>query len=565
MMSWLNKLGWILLALDLGLMDSIFWFVNNHGTGCYQFPFFSMIGCQSPARSWEIAFILAIAAAAMIDLGREPKKLSHHWAPASGEGRKPVNPASSAADTSEQTTASRFLSRLLSRSPGVAGPARGALDPAGRVSNKAQTGRLPSFKMPRGTILLLSLTLLSLFASRIPPAHAVTSQDYQTFIAPYASRLESLRAYMMLPPDPTRAVHPKIGINSVYSLVQGDYVCGGYKPLASSLNNNDLLASKDLDYLNLQQGIHSAIENSTRFWLSQTWNNTMPVGFAGGTGPYASSWACTHITALATWTYPCLDKHELEFGTGSPCMTKILASCALSAGEEAFITSQAGITMIVESGVNGSCLSSAKTSLNDLAPYINWLWLHNAGGERAQAVSLFNATITNWTPTAGTGYGNSVGGCFSAPYGPNPTSNVAKVRDLGFWLDTARATGLWNSSSLALSVTQQVLNQLWGMQQPTGEIAVDYPANSPAPCGFPSSTYPKDSGESDGVTLAAFDVRLPCWFGTLQSCTTGSTSGGTVNNTTNYTTIAAVAGVATAGGVGAIALRARRYRPGRRA
>jgi len=330
----------------------------------------------------------------------------------------------------------------------------------------------------------------------------VGPSDFSVFLAPYSRNIEALRAYMMAPPNPAQTPFAKIGLNPVYGLVQGDYVCGGYQPLASSLNNNDLMASKGLDYLNMLKGINSSIEKTTRFYLSQTWNNTEPQG-----------WACTSITPQPTWTYACNDKHELLFGTASPCYQTIVSTCGTSGGAEAFITSHTGIQMIIESGVNGSCLSASKTSLNDLAMFINFLWLKGDPPSLLQARQIFNATLANWTATPGTGLNATVGGCFSAPYGPNPSGGVARARDLGFWLDMARGTGLWNTGTLARTVSQQVVNQIWAQQKPDGSIAVDYPTTSPAPCGGTSSTYPKDSGESDGLTIAAFDARVPGWFG----------------------------------------------------
>ena len=325
--------------------------------------------------------------------------------------------------------------------------------------------------------------------------------DYSMFVGPYLSNIEMLRAYLMQPPNPNQSGHSKIGLNPAYGLIQGDYVCGGYQSLGSSLNNNDLMAAKGLDYLNSLKGINSTIEANTRMYLAMRWNNTQPPG-----------WACTAIMAQSTWTYTCTDKHELLFGTASPCYQTIITSCATSNGGEAFITSYQGVQMVVESGVGGSCLSSGG-ALNNLAPYINFLWLKGDPASILLAKQIFDQTLTNWTPTSATGIGGTIGGCFSSPYGPNPAGGaVARTRDLGFWLNMARATGLWNSSSLALNVTQEVVNQIWAQQKPDGSIAVDYPNTDPAPCGGTSSTYPKDSGESDGLTIAAFDSRVPQWF-----------------------------------------------------
>jgi len=346
------------------------------------------------------------------------------------------------------------------------------------------------------------MTTESLLPSPRAYQTAVANTDYALFVAPYLTNIEQLRAYMMLPPNPNQTGKAKIGLNPSYDLVQGDYVCGGYQPLGSSLNNNDLMASKGLDYLNSLKGINSTIEANTRMYLAMQWNNTQPPG-----------WACTSIMTQSTWTYQCTDKHELLFGTASPCYQTIISACATAGGSEAFITTYQGVQMIVESGVGGNCLSSGG-ALNDLAPFINFLWLKGDAASILQARQIFNQTLANWTPTQGTGLSGSIGGCFSTPYGPNPTGGgVARTRDLGFWLNMARATGLWNSSRLAFNVTQQVVNQIWGQQKADGSIAVDYPNSNPAPCGGTSSTYPKDSGESDGLIIAAFDPRVPQWFG----------------------------------------------------
>ena len=61
----LNRLGWLLLGLSLGLSDELM----QYGDGaCYQFPYMSHFGCLSKAYSWEIAFVLILISAALISI-----------------------------------------------------------------------------------------------------------------------------------------------------------------------------------------------------------------------------------------------------------------------------------------------------------------------------------------------------------------------------------------------------------------------------------------------------------------------------------------------------------------
>ena len=56
------------------------------------------------------------------------------------------------------------------------------------------------------------------------------------------------------------------------------------------------------------------------------------------------------------------------------------------------------------------------------------------------------------------------------------------------------------------TVTQQVVNELWGLQQPDGGLA--------ASGGGPGCKLGQEIAESGGEAILAFDPRVLSWFGT---------------------------------------------------
>ena len=118
---------------------------------------------------------------------------------------------------------------------------------------------------------------------------------------------------------------------------------------------------------------------------------------------------------------------------------------------------------------------------------------------------MFDATLRGWTPTPGTGIASSTGGYFNDTFDSGPDQGHCKSsRALAYWIEMARATEFWNSSSVSRQTAFQVTNELWAHQLPDGGISVNYPG---------CKNQLKDSGESSGLTLLAFDPRVPSWFG----------------------------------------------------
>jgi len=58
--------GYLLFGLSLGLADSVMQWGIGGAFNCYQFPYYSFIGCLDVSHSWEVVFILLIVAAGMI-------------------------------------------------------------------------------------------------------------------------------------------------------------------------------------------------------------------------------------------------------------------------------------------------------------------------------------------------------------------------------------------------------------------------------------------------------------------------------------------------------------------
>ena len=295
----------------------------------------------------------------------------------------------------------------------------------------------------------------------------------------------------MSPPNPnqTNPDWPKIGYNSTIGLIQGDYLCGGYK-IDFTLDDPNLFTGAALDYLNALNGIHTTIENNTRYYLSQTFATTYPIGWGGCAAPLGNS---------TTWSYQGNDRRELLFGTNSPNFSIVVRDCVRQPNGYVFRMVDGSYPIVTE--VPGKCVSFSASEpvgpLNLYSVYINFLWLNS---QFSEAEALFNKTPPLWNPTPGTGINYTTGGYFT-----NQTSSNGcyDTRALAYWLEMARATQLWDSSNQSRAVAQQVANELWAHQNPDGSISVNYPS-----CGKSD----RDSGESDGLVLMAFDAQVPYWF-----------------------------------------------------
>jgi hypothetical protein len=331
---------------------------------------------------------------------------------------------------------------------------------------------------------------------------STTTPDYLTFIAPYLSNEESVRSYLASPPNPTHQPFPKIGYNSAIGMIEGDYLCGGYKDDFTLIDPNRI-AGFTFDYLNAQRGITTDVNSTTLSFLHMDFNERYP----------SSAWAASGCASRVPvpFTYTNNDRREFLFGKVTPAYPDDTRDCVRSTNGEVFLTPQ--ISPPVPTEVPGSCIRAptptSPVAMNFEALYINFLWLRNIGTDRSKATALFKSTLSGWTATSGTGLGGSAGGFFNSALDPGTCKST---RTLGYWLEAARATGLWDVSTKSRAVAHEVANQIWGNQNPDGSIKVGYPGPFITTSGCSSS---RDSGESDGLTLIAFDPRVPYWFGTL--------------------------------------------------
>jgi hypothetical protein len=331
---------------------------------------------------------------------------------------------------------------------------------------------------------------------------STTTPDYQTFIAPYLSNEESLRSYLASPPNPSRLPFPKIGYNSAIGMIEGAYLCGGYKDAFTLIDPNRIVGFT-FDYLNAQKGITTQVNSTTLSFLHMDFDERYP----------NSTWASSGCasTVPVPFTYTNNDRREFLFGKVTPAYPKDTMDCVRSPNGEVFSTPQ--ISSPVPTEVPGSCIvaptPTSPAPINLEAVYINFLWLRNIGTDRSIATSLFTSTLSGWTATSGTGLDGSTGGFFNSNLDPGSCKTTSI---LAYWLEMARATGLWDISTMSRAVAHEVVNQIWGNQNPDGSIKVVYPAPFTTTSGCSSS---RDSGQSDGLTLIAFDPRVPYWFGTL--------------------------------------------------
>ncbi len=329
-----------------------------------------------------------------------------------------------------------------------------------------------------------------------------TAQDYNQFIAPYFSNIEKVREWMMAN---YTGGSGDVGYNASMGAIQGDNLCGGHIGNDITLDDPNFVAANTLDYLNAQLGSHTRITQTINSYLSLAFTPKYPPGFSD----------CAD-TGVTSWTYngnpP--NKREFLFGSASQYYPADLQDCVRNDGTYVFNV-QYPVVLAVEVPNTNCVVDSTGGQMNELSPYIDYLWLKGHSSSQgaasvSQAKKLFNNTITNWT-TYNLPNGQ-IGGYWQEPFGNglycNGTGkgNTSKTRDLVFWLETARATGLWAENATTKRVAQQVENQLWYNQEPNGQIWADYIGPNCGPGG--------GSAESSAVALIATDPRLPTWFNT---------------------------------------------------
>jgi hypothetical protein len=309
------------------------------------------------------------------------------------------------------------------------------------------------------------------------------TSDYAFFIQPNLARIELVREWFMSPFD---LATNKAGYDPSYDLIRGGFWSGGFQNGFVLIDTN-LIVANTLDYLNAKKGITSNITGSLAGWLTNTTfidpsNNQIAV-------------------------YNGQDRREIMFGTELPCVMEDSGQTFYAPGHT--LSDPVPITAAIPTG----CATTQPQSMN---VYALWIELYYLEGKVSQAKQMFYNTINSWTSTPGTGINGTTGGYFSDTYDSGPDQGKChSSRTLGYWLDMVRATGFWDLSQQTREISLQAMDELWNHQQSNGGIMVNYPG-----CGSPD----KDSGESSGLTLAAFDPRLPAWFGQSNSSVTASST-----------------------------------------
>ena len=268
--------------------------------------------------------------------------------------------------------------------------------------------------------------------------------------------------------SPFNLADEKSGYDPNFGMIRGGYWGGGFQN-GFVLIDTQLILAKSLDYFNAQAGVHTDIEGKLRVWL----NSTFVDPSTGMTGTYNGD-----------------DRREIMFGTVLNCVNE-------DSGQVYYVQ---GHTLSdadpITTALPVACSESTGGAMNT---YALWIELYYLKGDLQTATSMFMNTIGAWTPTPGTGIGGSTGGYFS---GSLDQGTCKSSRSLGYWLEMARATGFWNTNSQTKEVALEVMDELWAHQSSDGGILVSYPN-----CGGA-----KESGESSGLALIAFDPRVPSWF-----------------------------------------------------
>lgn len=294
-----------------------------------------------------------------------------------------------------------------------------------------------------------------------------TNADYSFFLAPNLARIIALREWFM---TPFNASDQKAGYDPVFGMIRGGYWGGGFQNGFVLIDSNLILA-KSLDYFNALDGESTDIEGNMMHWLS---NTTFVDPTTGQTATYSGN-----------------DRREIMFGN--------LEQCVMDDSGQVFYAPgfTPGDPVQITTALPTSCDSGSTGSMNIYAIQIELTYLE---GNTNLAQQMFEATMSGWTPTSGTGLGGSVGGYFNNSF---DGGNCKSSRTLGYWLEMARATGFWSLDAQSKTMAQQVMNELWAHQLPDGSVSVDYPG-----CGNDNRASP----ESSGLALVAFDPRVPLWF-----------------------------------------------------
>ncbi len=302
--------------------------------------------------------------------------------------------------------------------------------------------------------------------------------DYSFFVTPNAQRVEAVREWLMQPYVPTSG--KSFGYDNATGLIAGGYWPGygnfsdGYHNGAVLIDTN-LLLGESLDYLNAQKGISTSIEATTLKWLDNT-------SFIDPAQPGANA------------TYQGNDRREILFGKVVSCVY-VTASQIWYAPNHTLSDPSPIVTALPT-----TCSQDQPNSLELFAP---WIDLDYIDGNRTQSLTDFMYTVENWTPTPDTGVNSTTGGHFNSIL--DPASPCSTSRVLALWLEAARATDFWDISPNTRTVAQEVMNELWSLQQPDGGLA--------ATGGAPGCKLGQVIPESGGEAILAFDPRVPSWFG----------------------------------------------------
>ena len=297
------------------------------------------------------------------------------------------------------------------------------------------------------------------------------SADYAFFVQPNLANIEALREWFMSPFD---ASTQKIGYDPNYGMIRGGYWAGGFKD-GFVLIDTQLILASSLDYFNSLSGVHTDIEANTRSWLNGSFIDPS-TGAAG--------------------TYNGTDRREVLFGATPACIRN-------DSGQVFYVENHTLSDPVpITTALPTSCASDSPGGMNVYAP---WIELYYHEGATGKAEAMFNLTLSAWTSTPGTGVGHTTGGYFSDTFDSGPDQGKCKSsRSLGYWIEMARATGFWNLDNESRTVAEEAMHELWAHQESDGSISVNYPG---------CKNDVKASGESSGITLLAFDPRVPAWFG----------------------------------------------------
>jgi hypothetical protein len=324
----------------------------------------------------------------------------------------------------------------------------------------------------------------------------VPSDDFASWIQPYESHIEKVRAVLM---TPYTLGQQHYGYDGTFGLVRGANiepspaigVSNGYNDAIVLIDNN-LEGSASLDFWNSYAGVKSSVEANCRAFLDATAFDEI----SGACPPFA------------TIKYDGTDRREAQLGSHSPYhaqLSKAGAQIFNTSGQTDYVPGYEGI-----GGAAASCSKPPKLQTDEAHPLIvTALPIDHAIGEGGNLENdgpWIDLAFEQGSPKAQAEYAKVVQAWDGNTFG----SYGGATRDLLHFIIASRATGFWRDGSIkgpkgtAEEVLKQVITLVWEIAGSNGGLPQSYSGT----LGSGGDQTPEPNFQA----MLAFDPRLPTWF-----------------------------------------------------